>query len=60
MCLVENQGIFLRLEKSENFAQNTGESENNYTGNLKKVLERLENLSASNCENLANMAPYFK
>ena len=36
----KSQGILSRLEKSGNFTQNTGKIRKNYTGKLKKILEK--------------------
>ena len=36
----KSQGILLRLEKSGNFTQNTGKIGKNYTGKLKRILEK--------------------
>ena len=36
----KSQGILPRLEKSGSFTQNTEKSEKNYTGKLKKILEK--------------------
>ena len=36
----KSQGILSRLEKSGNFTQNTGKLEKNYTGKLKRILEK--------------------
>ena len=55
----KSQGILLRLEKSGNFTQNTGKIRKNYTGKLKKILEKSAKF-ISNSENPANMVPYFK
>ena len=35
-----SQGILSRLEKSGNFTQNTGKIRKNYTGKLKRILEK--------------------
>ena len=56
----KSQGILSRLEKSGNFTQNTGKIRTNYTGKLKRILEKSGNLSARNSENPASMVPYFK
>ena len=54
-------GILLRLEKSGNFAQNTGKSEKIYCKiGKKKYWKSQGNLSAGNSENPVNMGPYFK
>ena len=36
----KSQGILSRLEKSENFTQNTGKIGKNYTGKLRRILEK--------------------
>ena len=36
----KSQGILSRLKKSGNFTQNTGKIRKNYTGKLKKILEK--------------------
>ena len=36
----KSQEILSRLEKSGNFTQNTGKIRRNYTGKLKKILEK--------------------
>ena len=36
----EKSGILSRLEKSGNFPQNTGKIRKNYTGKLKRILEK--------------------
>ena len=59
----EKSGNFVKTgivrEKSRNFTQNTGKSENIILENFLKYGKSQGNLSASNSENPANMVPYF-
>ena len=43
----KSQGILSRLEKSENFTQNTRKIRKNYTGKLKKILEKVSEICQS-------------
>ena len=56
----KGQGILSRLEKSENFTQNTGRIRKNYSGKLKNLLEKSGKFISRSSENPANMVPYFK
>ena len=40
----KSQGILSRLEKSGNFTQNTGKIGKNYTGKLKRILEKVREI----------------